>query len=136
LRSPLTGLYRSPEGWNDGVLRKLLLGLSSRCYQECCLSIPEAFGLSPSGAVSRRFIRASSLGPKELMERPLDGFDIVALFIDGKTFREDEMIMAVGVTVDGKKVILSFILYSSYDNNNANDRQSQTTCEGGARERR
>ena len=43
------------------------------------------------------------------MERRLDNYDIVALIIDGKTFREDEMIIALGVTVEGEKVILGFI---------------------------
>jgi len=39
----------------------------------------------------------------------LDNYDIVALIIDGKTFREDEMIIALGVTVEGEKVVLGFI---------------------------
>jgi len=105
--STYRGLQK-PRRVEEGVLRRILLGLSCRRYQDCCFSIPEAFGLSPS-AVSRRFIRASSDRLKELMERSLEGFDIVAVFIDGKSFREDEMIMALGVTMEGKKVILGFI---------------------------
>lgn len=99
---------QEPRGVDDGLLRKLLLGLSCRRYRECSEAIPEAFGLS-SSEVSRRFIRASSRKLRELMERRLDELDIVAIFIDGKTFREDEMIMALGVTIEGTKVILGFI---------------------------
>ena len=43
------------------------------------------------------------------MQRRLDEYDIVAIIIDGKAFRDDEMIIALGVTVGGKKVTLDFI---------------------------
>ena len=42
-------------------------------------------------------------------ERKLDNLDIVAIIIDGKTFKEDKMIIALGITVEGEKVILGFI---------------------------
>ncbi len=32
----------------------------------------------------------------------------VVIVIDGKTFKEDEMIIALGVTVGGEKVVLGF----------------------------
>ncbi len=64
--------------------------------------------MSPS-TVSRRFIKASSRKLKELMERDLSGYDFVALFIDGKSFAEDEMIIALGVTIKGEKIPLGFI---------------------------
>lgn len=93
---------------DEGVLRRILLGISCRDYDRCSRLVPEAFGLS-SSTVSRRFIQASSRKLKELMERDLSGYDIVVLFIDGKSFAEDEMIIALGVTCDGKKVPLGFI---------------------------
>ena len=43
------------------------------------------------------------------MERDLSGHDIVALFMDGKTFADDEMIIALGVTLTGEKVILGLV---------------------------
>jgi transposase-like protein len=39
----------------------------------------------------------------------LDSYDFVALFLDGKTFSEDEMVIALGITLSGEKVILGFI---------------------------
>ena len=36
-------------------------------------------------------------------------YDLVALFIDGKTFKDQEMIIALGVTMDGHKIPLGFI---------------------------
>lgn len=90
-------------GVDEVLLRRLLLGLSCRRYQECSEAIPAAFGLS-SSSVSRKFIRASSRKLKDLMERRLDGLDIVAIFIDGKSFGQDQMIVALGVTIEGRKV--------------------------------
>jgi putative transposase len=43
------------------------------------------------------------------MDRRLDGCDIIALVIDGKSFKDDEMIIALGIAVEGKKVLLGFI---------------------------
>ncbi len=43
------------------------------------------------------------------MERRLDELDIVAIVIDGKSFKDDEMIIALGVTEEGRKVLLGFI---------------------------
>ena len=43
------------------------------------------------------------------MDRRLDTYDIVAIIIDGKSFKDDEMIVALGVTTEGKKVMLGFI---------------------------
>jgi len=97
-----------PRQADEGLLRRILLGLSCRNYQSCAEAIPEAFGLS-SSTVSRRFIKASSRKLKELVERDLSSYDFVALFIDGKSFADDEMIIALGVTVSGEKIPLGFI---------------------------
>ena len=43
------------------------------------------------------------------MERDLSEYDFVALFIDGKSFAEDEMIIALGVTITGEKIVLGFV---------------------------
>src|SRR5574337_447034 len=91
-----------------GLFRKVLLGLSCRNYAGCAEAVPEAFGLSPS-SVSRRFIRASARQLQALQERRLDTTDVVALLLDGKTFAEDSMVIALGITLTGEKVILGFV---------------------------
>jgi transposase-like protein len=107
---PLTSyaLLQQPRRADEGVLKRVLSGLSCRKYEDCAEAFPEAFGISPS-TVSRRFIRTSADKLKALMERDLSDRDFVALFIDGKGFAEDEMIIALGVTITGEKVILGFI---------------------------
>jgi len=93
---------------NERLLRRILHGLSCGRYRECSEAIPEALSLSPS-TVSRRYIRASKRKLKELMERNLDRYDVIAIVMDGKSFGEDGIIMAVGITMEGKKVLLGLI---------------------------
>jgi transposase-like protein len=102
------GGLQEPRKIDEGIFRKILHGLSCRRYEECSEAIPEAFGLSPS-TVSRRFIRASKRRLKELCERRLEKYDLVALVLDGKSFAQDEMVLALGITIEGKKVILGFV---------------------------
>lgn len=93
---------------DEKLLKRILHGLSCGRYRECSEAIPEALSLSPS-TVSRRYIRASSRKLKELMDRNLKQYDFVAIVMDGKTFGDDEIIMSVGVTMEGRKVMLGII---------------------------
>ena len=97
-----------PRGLDSGLLQKVLGGLSTREYERCAEAVPAAFGLSAS-TVSRRFKRASAKKLQELTDRRLESYDLVALLLDGKTFAEDEMVSAVGVTITGEKVLLGFV---------------------------
>jgi len=105
-----------PSDDDEGVLKRGLHGLSCRNYRDCAEAIPEALSLS-SSTVSRRYIRASSRKLQELMERKLDGYDFGAIVLDGKYFGNDEMIIAIGVTKEGKKVLLG-IIQSATENSN------------------
>jgi transposase-like protein len=99
---------QEPRALDTGLLHKVLGGLSTREDERCAEAVPEAFGLSAS-TISRRFKRASARKLQELMERPLEGYDLVAVILDGKTFAEDEMVAAVGVALTGEKVLLGFV---------------------------
>jgi transposase-like protein len=99
---------QSPRDRDEGVLRRILRGLSCRSYEECAADVPEAFGMSGS-SISRRYIRASARELKKLCERRLEGYDIVVLILDGKSFGSDEMVIALGVSSDGRKIPLGFI---------------------------
>lgn len=99
---------QEPRGADEGVMRRILAGLSCREYERCAEAVPEAFGLSAS-TVSRRSKRASARKLRELAERRLEKHDVVALFLDGKTFAEDTMVIALGVALGGEKVILGFV---------------------------
>jgi len=99
---------QAPRALDTGLLHKILGGLATREYARCAEAVPAAFGLSAS-TVSRRFKRATVRKLRELCERRLEGEDVVALILDGKTFAEDEMVVAVGVTITGHKRVLGFV---------------------------
>jgi transposase-like protein len=93
---------------NETLLRRVLYGLSCHNYEAAAEALPGAIGLSAS-TVSREFTRASAAKLRELHERDLSEHDLVALILDGKTFARDCMVTALGVTLDGKKVVLGFV---------------------------
>ena len=86
---------------NDLLLRRVLYGISCRNDAAAAEAIPGAIGLSGS-TVSRAFIQASATKLHELQERDLSGEDVVALVLDGKTFAESTMVVALGITMTGE----------------------------------
>jgi transposase-like protein len=99
---------REPRQAEEAAMRKILKGLSCRDYEACVEAVPETFGLTAS-SLSRRFKKASARKLAELQERDLSALDLVGLFLDGKTFGDDEMLIALGVTLSGEKAILGFV---------------------------
>jgi putative transposase len=99
---------RQPRRAEEAALRKILKGLSCRDYESCVEPVAETFGLRAS-SLSRRFKRASARKLAALQERDLSDHDMVALFLDGKTFGEDEMLIGLGITLEGQKVVLGFV---------------------------
>jgi putative transposase len=93
---------------NDVLLKRVLYGISCRNYEAAAESIPGAIGLS-SSTVSRSFIQASAAALREFQERDLSGEDLVAVFLDGKTFAEATMVVALGITISGEKRFLGFV---------------------------
>ncbi len=92
---------------DETMFRRVLSGISCRDYEAAAEAVPGAIGLS-SSTVSRRFKEVSGTHLKALMERDLSELDLVALFIDGKAFAKYEMMIALGVTLGGEKVVLGF----------------------------
>ncbi len=107
---PLESYRRLHQGGepNEVLLRRVLLGISCRNYEMAAESVPGAIGMS-SSTVSRQFIEASAEELKKFREKDLSSYDIAAIFLDGKTFAEDTMVIALGITVKGEKVVLGFV---------------------------
>ena len=99
---------QSPQIVDERVFAQVLNGISMRKYEKAVEKIPETFGISKS-SISQKFIKASAQKLKELNERNLNDQDIIAIFMDGKSFAQNEMIIALGVTLQGEKVILGMI---------------------------
>ena len=100
-------LHRNGEV-DEHLLRRVLYGISCNNYEAAAEAIPGAIGLSGS-TVSRRFVEASAAKLRELQERDVSGKDVVAMFVDGKTFADATMVVALGVTLSGEKRFLGFV---------------------------
>jgi putative transposase len=98
-------LFHRGEPLTETVWDKLMLGLSTRNYGEAVRQFSEAYGLEKS-AISEHFIEASRTKLQALMERKLDQTNLCALMIDATPFAGQQMVVALGVEVDGKKTIL------------------------------
>ena len=86
----------------------ILLGLSQGDYERVASSFAGGFGLSQS-AVSERFIERSAKALEEFETRSLEDLDLVALIMDAKHVAGKQLTVALGVTIDGKKVPLGFV---------------------------
>ena len=93
---------------DDLLLRRVLYGISCRNYEAAAAVIPGAIGLSSSTG-SRGFIQASAAQLRAFQERDLSGEDVVAVFLDGKTFADATMVIALGITMAGEKRFLGFV---------------------------
>jgi transposase-like protein len=99
---------QDPGIFNEVAYQRVINGLSQRKYARAALQVPETLGISKS-SLSKRFVRESAEKLRRLMERDLSNEDIVAIFMDGKYFGGSDMIVAVGITLKGEKMILGFI---------------------------
>ena len=94
--------------FNEQVFSHVINGISTRKYEKAAELVPETFGIKKS-SVSRKFKAATAKKLQELFERDLSKEDIIAIFIDGKFLRGTQVLIALGVTMDGKKIPLGFI---------------------------
>jgi putative transposase len=98
-------LFHRGEPLTETVWEKLMLGLTTRKYGEAIRQFTEAYGLEKS-AVSEHFIEASRAKLKEMMERRLEKTRLCALLIDATPFEGQQMVAALGIAQDGRKMIL------------------------------
>lgn len=101
-------LLHRGSGAGEGLLQRVLYGISCRNYETTIDGQAGNIGTSRS-PVSREFKAASHQQLKEMTERKLEGLDIVAIFIDGKFFVDCQMVVTLGVGLDGKKSLLGFV---------------------------
>jgi putative transposase len=91
---------------DDGkTVLKLLHGLSTHRYNESSSLAAEAMGLSAS-TLSRRFKKKTGEMLKQFQSRSLSGEDILCVFVDGKRYADDGLMVALGITIDGRKIFL------------------------------
>jgi transposase-like protein len=98
-------MFHRGEPLTETVWEKLMLGLSTRTYGRAVREFAEAYGLEKS-AISEHFIEASREKLQEMMERRLDKMRLCALLIDATPFAGQQMVVALGISQDGRKTIL------------------------------
>lgn len=87
------------------VAERLVLGLSTRNYAPAVQDFCRGYGIQKS-SVSRHFVRASAQALRELVERPLGDLALAVLILDGLTFAEQMLVVALGVDGTGRKHVL------------------------------
>ena len=93
---------------DERLLKAVILGLSTRDYEQVIKTMVDSFGLS-SSSVSTEFIEQSSRQLEAFESRDLSDHEFVALFIDGKYLAKEQIIIVLGVTEQGDKISLGFI---------------------------
>ncbi|MCX7921748.1 MAG: transposase, partial [Clostridia bacterium] len=93
---------------NHAILKKIIHGISMRNYQNTLDEVPEQSQSVSKSSVSRRFTKVTEKLLQEFLERPLDdSFPIIML--DGVRLGEYLVIVALGISNEGKKKILGII---------------------------
>jgi transposase-like protein len=91
---------------NDDLLQQMVSGLSMRDYASVVSHLTDSFGTSKS-TLSREFIKESEALLEAFEKRQFEE-TYVAMFVDGKYLAGSQILIAVGVTVEGQKKILGF----------------------------
>lgn len=97
--------HRNPAIFQEKVYRDGVRKISQRDFKKGVETLGAAFGFS-KGSVSKHWKHATEKKLRELNERRLEGFKIVAVFIDGKRFRKEGVILALGIGETGRKHVL------------------------------
>ncbi len=96
------------DDFDEQTMQGVLHGLSTRDYAGVIDHLEEGFGLSKS-SVSAKFIKASEQCLKEFEERDISDHKLIAVFIDGKYLMRQQMVIALGITEGGEKIVLGFV---------------------------
>ena len=102
---PAYAAMRRPGAVADRMFEVLMAGVSTRKYGRVIGEMADTVGVSKS-AVSRETVEASERVLKELMERRLDAWDLLVIYLDGIQMGSHHVLAAVGVDSDGKKHVL------------------------------
>jgi len=105
---PMYKDLQNPRLINEVMLARVINGISQRKYEKAAIQIPKTFGIKKS-SVSKKVIRATGKRLRQLMERDLSPYDIVAIAMDGKTYGRHQIVVALGFTLQGEKIILGFV---------------------------
>jgi len=105
---PALQQIRESQGPDSLLLRRLLLGSSTRDYEKIIEEATDSFGVSKS-TVSRQFIQEARQAVAAFKNRSLKQDKFVVILLDGKKLRTHQLIIAIGITAKGEKKVLGFV---------------------------
>ncbi len=89
----------------DAVWHKIMHGLSMRHYSAIVRELEQAYGIEKS-TVSEHFVEASRRQLQKLETRSLSGHQFCAVLLDGTCFDKQQVMVALGLTLQGEKLVL------------------------------
>ena len=100
--------FRDADPLSERVMQQMILGVSTRKYDRSLEETPRDLKTSGTSrsAVSRRFVKGTQKKLDELMGRDLSQHSFVTIMIDGVHFADHVVLVALGITGGGDKVIL------------------------------
>ncbi len=97
--------FQDTKGMKGSVMKHLILGISSRNYEEAVEGFIKGYGIKKS-SISRHFVKATAEQMGEFMERDLSDLKLCAIFIDGIEFKGHLLVVALGLDKEGWKHLL------------------------------
>ena len=100
--------YSSLQGYDilcEKVMNHMVAGVSTRDYDGLLDEVSGSLGLKKS-SVSRAFVRASKGALDEINSRNLSEPRFASIMVDGVGFGDRTVIAALGITINGQKMIL------------------------------
>jgi len=96
---------------HDRVVRQILAGVSTRKYEDSLEAVPEGLapGATSSSSVSRRLVAVTQRRMDEFLSRRLDDLDLPVILIDGSSFGEHLIVIALGIDTLGHKHVLGVV---------------------------
>lgn len=104
--------FQNPKLFEQQVFAEGLKKVSQRDYEKGLSTIANSFGFKKS-SVSRKWINATAKKLDELQNRSLTELNIRTVFIDGKRFHKNGVIIALGIGGNGRKYVLGIYQASS-----------------------
>jgi putative transposase len=92
----------------ERIMAGMLHGLSTRNYKDVIDISGEAFGMSRS-AISQRFIEHTTQALERFRSRQFEAHNFMGLLIDGINIGGEMMLIAMGITDKGQKIVLDFV---------------------------
>lgn len=89
----------------DAVWNKIMHGLTMRRYGQVVRELQQAYGIEKS-TISNHFIEASRGRLQKLQGRNLQEHVFCAMMIDGTGFEDQQVVVAIGLNLQGHKVVL------------------------------